>query len=106
VHRFRDPKLREEFAARAHPIDVTVNHRYAVDWRPGRVDFFVDDVMINSVGQAPAYPMQLILGVFDFPDRARPDETRVPVPELVVRSVTGRAGSRSAAGSPQSPAAE
>ena len=80
VHRFRDPNLREEFVAQPHPIDVAVNHRYAVDWRPGRVDFFVDDVMINTVEQAPDYPMQLILGVFDFPDRARSDETSVPVP--------------------------
>ena len=93
VHRFRDPKLREEFVAQPHPIDVSVNHRYAVDWQPGRVDFFVDDVMINTVEQAPDYPLQLILGVFDFPDRASPDETDVPVPELVVRRVTGRAGS-------------
>ena len=47
-----------------------------MDWRPGRVDFFVDDVMINTVKQAPDYPMQLILGVFDFPDRARSDENK------------------------------
>ena len=93
VHRFRDPKLREEFVAQPHPTDVSVNHRYAVDWQPGRVDFFVDDVMINTVEQAPDYPLQLILGVFDFPDRASPDEPDVPVPELVVRRVTGRAGS-------------
>ena len=93
VHRFRDPKLREEFAVQSRPIDVAANHRYAVDWRPGRVDFFVDDVMINTVDEAPDYPLQLILGVFDFPDRALPDEKSVPVPELVVRSVTGRAGS-------------
>jgi hypothetical protein len=91
VHRFRDPKLHEEFLAQPHPIDVADNHRYAVDWRPGRVDFFVDDVSINSVDQAPDYPMQLIIGVFDFPDRARSDEANGPVPELVVRSVTGRA---------------
>ncbi len=90
IHRFRDPNLWEEFQAKPHPIDVAGDHRYAVDWRPGRVDFFVDDVMINTVEQAPDYPMQLILGVFDFPDRARSDETSAPVPELVVRRVTGR----------------
>jgi hypothetical protein len=90
VHRFRDPSLREEFSVQVHAIDVAVNHRYAVDWRPGRIEFFVDDVMVNTVDQAPDYPLQLILGVFDFPDRARSEETGVPVPELVVRSVTGR----------------
>ena len=42
-------------------------HRYAVDWQPGGVDFFVDDVRTMSVGQAPDYPIQLIIGVFDFP---------------------------------------
>jgi hypothetical protein len=89
VHAFRDPRLVEEFAADPCPIDVGVDHRYAVDWRPGRVEFLVDDIPVRTVHQAPDYPMQLILGVFDFPDRAPAGQADVPVPELVVRRVLG-----------------
>jgi hypothetical protein len=92
VHAFRDPRLVEEFAADRYPIDVGIDHRYAVDWQPGRVEFLVDDVLVKTVHQAPDYPMQLILGVFDFPDRAPSGHVEVPVPELVVRRVLGRPG--------------
>lgn len=90
VHAFRDPRLVEEFTADPYPIDVSIEHRYAIDWRPGRVEFLVDDVLIKTLSQAPDYPMQLILGVFDFPDRARAGQVEVPVPELAVRRVLGR----------------
>jgi hypothetical protein len=43
-----------------------------------------------SVGQAPNYPMELIIGVFDFPDKADPTDAAPPVPELVVSRVLGR----------------
>ena len=39
------------------------------DWRPDRVDFFVDDEHVRAVEQAPDYPMQMMIGVFDFPER-------------------------------------
>ena len=89
IHRFRDPALGEEFSADRYPLDVRQPHRYAVDWQPGRVDFLVDDVRTMSSMQAPNYPMELIIGVFDFPDRADPAETMPPVPELVVSRVLG-----------------
>ena len=91
VHPFRDPRLTEEFSARQYPIDVGVDHRYAVSWRPGRVEFLVDGATLTVVEQAPDYPMQLILGVFDFPDRAPAGPAEPPTPELVVRRVLGRA---------------
>lgn len=87
VHAFRDPRLVEEFSADPTTIDVARPHRYAVDWRPGRVEFFVDDVRTRVCAQAPDYPMQLILGVFDFPDRRTADDTAVA--ELVVHRVLG-----------------
>ena len=89
IHRFRDPALTEEFSADRYPIDVSQFHRYAVDWQPGRVDFLVDDVLTMSSAQAPDYPMELIIGVFDFPDRADPAATTPPVPELIVSQVLG-----------------
>jgi hypothetical protein len=90
IKAFRDPRLVEEFTADPYPVDVGEHHRYAVDWRPGRVDYFVDDVLVKTTHQAPDYPMQLILAVFDFPDRAPAGEAEVPVPELLVRGVRCR----------------
>jgi hypothetical protein len=95
VKKIRDPRLVQEFAADPYPIDVGVDHRYAVSWRPGRVEFLVDDVTVKAVEQAPDYPMQLIVGVFDFPDRAPAGQAEAPVPELVVRRVYGRAAATS-----------
>lgn len=86
VHAFRDPRLQEEFDAPATRLDVAVPHRYAVEWRPGRVDFFLDGERNRTVQQAPQYPMELILGVFEFPERRRADRPRI-TPELVVHRV-------------------
>ena len=89
LHRFRDPALTEEFSADLYPIDVGQWHRYAVDWRPESVTFAIDGTPTSTLAQAPTYPMQLILGVFDFPDQAGGDEQATS--ELVVSSVQGRA---------------
>ena len=88
VHAFRDPALHEDFLAVRTTIDVAEPHTYAVDWEPGRLTFLVDGCPTRVVDEAPDYPVQLILGVFDFPDERR-DPTVVP--ELVVRRVTGTA---------------
>jgi hypothetical protein len=69
IHPFRDPALRDDFATPRLPIDVTDFHAYAIDWRRGRVDFFVDGDHVRTVEQAPDYPMQIMIGVFDFPAR-------------------------------------
>jgi hypothetical protein len=95
LHRFRDPALREQFSADPLLIDVADFHTYAVDWLPGSLTFRVDGVVVRRVDQAPDYPVQLMLGVFDFPAKAglvrsEPGEDRIPVPELVVTHVIGR----------------
>ncbi|MFB9382435.1 glycoside hydrolase family 16 protein [Pseudonocardia petroleophila] len=88
IHPFRDPALHEEFSAEHRAIDVAQLHRYAVDRRPDGVDFLVDGEVVRRSAQSPAYPMLLIIGLFDFPDRAVPG-TVEPPPELVVRRVVG-----------------
>ncbi|WP_370619765.1 glycoside hydrolase family 16 protein [Mumia qirimensis] len=93
IHAFRDPGLVEEFGTDPVTLDVTVDHTYGVDWRPGAVDFLLDGAVVRQVSQAPDYPMQLILGVFDFPGRASPaeqDGAVPPTPRLVVERVVGR----------------
>jgi hypothetical protein len=70
VHPFRDPAIVDEFDAPRVAIDVAEHHVYAADWRPGRVDFHVDGEHVATVRQAPDYPMQMMVAVFDFPEKA------------------------------------
>ena len=88
VHPFRDPALTDDFAAPRLPIDVADFHVYAADWRPGRVDFSVDGEHVRTVHQAPAYPMQMMIAVFDFPAKTAGAPAR-HVPQLAVDSVRG-----------------
>ena len=86
IHPFRDPALTEEWDAARQELDVGEFHTYAAEWRPGRVDFLIDGRHVKSAGQSPDYPMQAMVAVFDFPDRAdaAPDGH---VPEFVIDSV-------------------
>ena len=90
VHPFRDPALTDEFDAPRVAIDVTEPHVYAAKWRPGRVDFLVDGEHVKTVHQAPDYPMQMMVAVFDFPDKAAAAAQPDHVPELAVDYVRGR----------------
>ena len=85
IHRFRDPALREDFSADLRDIDIAASHTYAVDWKPGSVEFSIDGMVTRTADQAPAYPMFLFLGVFDFPDRPGPADH---VPHLRVSRLT------------------
>lgn len=90
VHPFRDPALREDFAAPRTALDLARPHTYAADWGPDGVTFTVDGAVTRHVPRAPDYPVQLILGVFDFPDLPH-TATSPAVPELVVHHVRGTA---------------
>jgi hypothetical protein len=87
VRPFRDPALVDGFEAPRVAIDVTEPHVYAADWRPGRVDLLIDGEHVKTVHQAPDYPMQMMVAVFDFPDKAAPGDDHVP--ELAVDFVRG-----------------
>ncbi len=86
IHPFRDPALADEFDAPRMDIDVREPHVYGVDWRERSVDFFVDGARVKTVAQAPAYPMQMMIGVFDFPEKLGPADH---VPMVAVDSVSG-----------------
>jgi hypothetical protein len=81
IHPFRDSALTDEFDAPRLQIDVAQPHVYGVDWRESRVKFFTDGEHVKTVEQAPAYPMQLMIAVFDFPEKPGP---RGHVPMLAV----------------------
>jgi hypothetical protein len=72
--RARDPALTDDFQAPELNLDVRGPHVYAADWRPGRVDFTVDGEPVRSVEQAPDYPMQFMVAVFDFPAKPGPSD--------------------------------
>jgi hypothetical protein len=88
VKAFRDPALGGDFAAVRLPIDVAAVHVYAADWQPGRIDFFVDGHHVRSVDEAPDYPLQMMVAVFDFPEHERAPEFAAHVPEFAVDRVS------------------
>ena len=87
LHPFRDPEITDEFEAPRRELDVREHHVYAADWRPGRVDFLIDGELVKTTNQAPDYPMQMMIAVFDFPDK-EPETGQVPL--LAVDRVSGR----------------
>jgi len=89
IHPFRDPALVDEFGTTRRAIDIAEFHTYSARWDPGRVAFFVDDALIRTVHQAPDYPMQMMIAVFDFPAKAGASGAPAVVPELVIDWVKG-----------------
>ena len=89
VHAFRDPRIQEDFAVVQVQADIGEFHDYAVDWTADAVTFSVDGRPIRSVAQSPSYPMQAMIAVFDFPDRASDSDDPDAVPELVIDHVRG-----------------
>jgi Glycosyl hydrolases family 16 len=85
IKNFRDPALRWEFDAPELDIDVAEHHVYAADWQPRRVDFSVDGEHVKTVHQAPDYPLQAMVAVFDFPAKGGSDH----LPELAVDYIRG-----------------
>jgi hypothetical protein len=88
LHRFRDPAVTEDFDAVRLPIDVAEFHTYAVDWTLDRADFLVDGELVRSCPLPPAYQMQMMLAVFDFPEESTGDDSDA-VPSLVVDYLRG-----------------
>jgi hypothetical protein len=67
VHPFGDPKITDDFSKETLPIDAREFHTYAAEWTRDRIAFLVDGELVRTVEQSPAYPMQLMLGIYEFP---------------------------------------
>jgi hypothetical protein len=89
IRSFRDPGLAGDFSTPRLEIDVSEPHTYAVVWNPESFEIVVDEMPVRRVDQSPGYPMQLMIGVFDFPARDPSGIWADHVPELVVSSVRG-----------------
>lgn len=85
---FRDPALTQDFAAPRLPIDVAELHTYAVDWDSSVAVFTVDGAEVRRCPAPPTYPMQVMVGVFDFPEWSTGHDDHL-VPELTVEWVRG-----------------
>jgi hypothetical protein len=90
LHPFGDPAIRDEFSVVDVAIDARQFHVYAAEWTPEYVAFFVDHRLVKLVEQSPAYPLQLMLGVYEFPDQAQASRPARPYPkEFVVDYLRG-----------------
>lgn len=89
MHKFADTTLREAFYEEPFPLDVGAFHVYAVEWLPHQVTFLIDDKPIRVINQSPAYPMQLMLGLYDVPNKTATKSVRWATPEFVVDYVRG-----------------
>ncbi len=66
IHPFGDPTLTEDFEQVHVAIDVREFHEYAIEWAPDQTTFFIDGVSVRSCDQSPQYPMQFMLGIYQF----------------------------------------
>jgi Glycosyl hydrolases family 16 len=80
---FRDPAVSGDIEAVRLPIDVA---DYAVDWSEDEADFLVDGVPVRTCPRPPAYAMQFMLAVFDFPEKSDGADADA-VPALIVDHV-------------------
>jgi hypothetical protein len=67
VHPFGDPAIVDDFTKVPVEIDIDAFHTYGANWTSESVEFFVDGERVKTVGQSPGYPLQLMLGIFEFP---------------------------------------
>lgn len=84
----QDPRLREDVHDVWLDMDATQEHTYAAEWTPGRSRYYVDDRLVRTIDQAPGYPLQLMVDLFEFPPDGERDPARYPK-TATVRSVQG-----------------
>lgn len=83
VKQVADPRLQQDFVAPRLALDVGEFHTYGATWGDGRSTFTVDDEVVHQSPQAPDYPMQVMIAVFDFPGWSDgEDDAHVPVLEV------------------------
>jgi glycosyl hydrolase family 16 len=84
IHPWADPALREDFEQVPVDIDARRSHWYTAEWRPGSVRFYVDEQLAKVVDQAPAYPMQSLLTLYEFGTGPEPVSPATAYPKVAV----------------------
>jgi hypothetical protein len=82
ILKWDDSNLREELYEDWLPIHAADYHIYAVEWAPKHIDFYVDNVKLQSVKQSPQYPMQFMLGIYERPHEVRAEDAHIPFPRV------------------------
>lgn len=59
-----DARLIDDFERTPVDLDVTTAHDYVMDWRPDGISWAIDQRVVRTSAQSPAYPMQLMLGLY------------------------------------------
>lgn len=85
-----DPRLETDLADVRLPMDATAPHAYAARWDSTGVRLLVDGNTVWTSAQVLAYPLMLMIDLFEFPTGPR-NPGHYPK-SAVVRSVTGTAG--------------
>jgi hypothetical protein len=67
-----DVDLRRDFHQDRLPFDVADWHTYAAEWTATGIAFFLDDRLLRRIETSPAYPMQLMLNLYEWPGHAPP----------------------------------
>ena len=73
-----DPRLETDLADVALDLDATDWHSYAAAWDAGETRFYVDDELVRVVPQGLAYPLVLMVDLFEFPEGADRDPAAYP----------------------------
>lgn len=70
VHPWSDPAISDAFYEELMPFDATCFHIYAAEWTPAQIDFYIDNQKTRTIHQSPKYPMQFMLGIYEFSSQA------------------------------------
>jgi Glycosyl hydrolases family 16 len=93
VKAWGDPTMQSAFFEDEVLIDARDFHVYAVDWAPRWIDFYLDNKQVRTIPLSPAYPMQLMLGIYERPHLTASGRTGIPDPgyprQFVVDYVRG-----------------
>src|SRR3712207_9375530 len=65
VKAHHDPRLGTDMADVALDLDATDWHSYAAAWDAGETRFYVDDELVRVVPQGLAYPLVLMVDLFE-----------------------------------------
>ncbi len=84
LHPFGDATIHDEFSVEPIDIDAREFHTYAAEWTPEYVAFFVDHRLVKMVEQSPGYPMQFMLGIYEFPDDGKSTQPPLPYPKRFI----------------------
>lgn len=89
IHKFNDPKLKEDFSENEYKIDVTEFHVYATEWTEDKIVLLIDNVIVKEINQSPDYPMQFMLGIYEIPDKIINDTEKKYPKEFIIDYVKG-----------------